>query len=219
MPAAERVLARAARLAERHARQLGDEILERRLTLGQSQDEVGRTSHMSRVRLRRIETGMATNLRLEELHRVCAVLGLSPSLRLFPSGAPVRDAAHATRLQRFLLLAQSPLSYRVEVPLPRTTEFAELRAWDAMIFGAGKRTAIELEMRLRDIQALRRRIDLKRRDDPTEAFLLLVADTRHNRRVLAEFSDLFRDLPRLRPSTVRTALRAGLHPPSGLLLV
>ena len=74
-------------------------------------------------------------------------------------------------------------------------------------------------MRLGDVQALLRRVDLKRRDDPTERFLLLVADTRHNRRVVAEFAALFADLPRLRPSNVRSALLAGEHPATGLLFV
>jgi hypothetical protein len=112
-----------------------------------------------------------------------------------------------------------PLTWRVEVPLPPAPERWERRAWDAVIFGSSERTAIELEMRLRDVQAMRRRHELKRRDDPTEHFLLLVADTRHNRRVLAEFEDLFADLARLRPSIVRTALNAGRHPSTGLLLV
>jgi hypothetical protein len=83
----------------------------------------------------------------------------------------------------------------------------------------GMRTAIELEMRLRDVQALRRRIDLKRRDDPTERFVLLVADTRSNRLVLTEFALLFEDLPRLHPSSIRASLERGEHPPTGLLLV
>ena len=74
-------------------------------------------------------------------------------------------------------------------------------------------------MRLRDVQELRRRLDLKRRDDPTEAFVLLIADTRTNRRVLAEFAELFADLPRLRPSRVAADLRAGRLPPTGLLLL
>jgi hypothetical protein len=74
-------------------------------------------------------------------------------------------------------------------------------------------------MRLHDAQALERRVSLKRRDDPTDEFVLLVADTRNNRRVLAEFGGVFADLPRLRPGVVRDALAAGRHPPSGLLLV
>ena len=103
--------------------------------------------------------------------------------------------------------------------LPTATDRWERRAWDAILFGHGKRTAIELEMRVRDVQAMRRRVDLKRRDDPTQSFLLLIADTRSNRQVLAEFADLFADLPRLRPSVVYGALASGQHPPTGLLLV
>jgi hypothetical protein len=120
---------------------------------------------------------------------------------------------------RFLKQTRTPLSYALEVPLPSLPDRSEQRAWDAVIHGAGKKTAVELEMRLRDGQALERRINLKRRDDPTEAFVLLVADTRTNRRILAEHTDLFGDLPRLRPSRVHAALAAGGHPPSGILLV
>src|SRR5881397_2300204 len=125
-----------------------------------------------------------------------------------------RDAAHAGRLESFLRQVAAPLRYRIEVPLPLAGDRAERRAWDATLLGHGERTAIELEMRLRDVQAMRRRIDLKRRDDPTEAFLLLIADTRNNRRVLAEFAGLIVDLPRLRPSTLRAALAGGRHPPT-----
>jgi hypothetical protein len=88
-----------------------------------------------------------------------------------------------------------------------------------MILGLGLRTAIELEMRLRDAQALERRLALKRQDDPTDRFVLVIADTRTNRRILREPRDLFADLPRLRPSGVLRALAAGRHPPTGLMLL
>lgn len=112
-----------------------------------------------------------------------------------------------------------PLTYRIEVSLPSAVDRPERRAWDAVIFAERLRCAIELEMRLRDVQALRRRLDLKRRDDPTQALLLLVADTRVNRRVVAEFEALLADLPRLRRVTVLAALEAGRLPPTGLLLI
>ena len=96
--------------------------------------------------------------------------GAQPGLRsprvvaisaLVPAGLPIRDAAHSLRLREFLALVRPPLTYRVEVPLPVMDDRPELRAWDAMLFGLGRRTAIELEMRLRDVQALLRRIDLR----------------------------------------------------------
>lgn len=167
----------------------------------------------------KVENGGVPRLTIVDVNRIAAVLGLTPSLRLYPAGPPVRDAGQASCLMRFLSLVAGPLSYRVEVPLPFTEDRRDLRAWDAMLFGGGARTAIELEMRLRDLQAVIRRFDLKRRDDPTQSFLLLFADTRHNRAVLAEFAGLLVDLPRLKPSAVKAALAAGRHPPTGFLLV
>ena len=55
--------------------------------------------------------------------------------------------------------------------------------------------------------------------DPSDHFLLLVADARTNRQVLREHPDLFADLPRLRQSRVIAALDAGRHPGTGLVLV
>jgi len=219
MPSASRALDRAARLADRQRRDAGEEFRERRLQIDQSQEQVAAASHMSRVHYGQIENGRAPKLTLDEINRIAAVLGLTPSLRLYPAGAPVRDAGQAARLMRFLAWVAPPLFYRLEVALPGVETRLERRAWDAVLFGGHGRTAIELEMRLRDIQAVLRRIDLKRRDDPAESFLLLVADTRTNRRVLAEFASLLVDLPRLRPLDVRGSLRAGKHPPTGLLLV
>ena len=184
-----------------------------------SQRVVAGTCGISRSRYTRIERGTVWTLNIVELARLASTLGLDSSVRLYPGGAPVRDGGHARRLQAVLSLAKRPLRFRIEVPLPASAGITERRAWDAVIFGHNERTAIELEMRLQDVQAMRRRHGLKRRDDPTERFLLLIADTRHNRRVIAEFADLFEDLPRLRPGVVRAALEAGRHPPSGLLLV
>ncbi len=174
---------------------------------------------MSRNHYVQLEGGRLPAIDLREVDCIALALGLDVSLRLYPGGPPIRDAGHAARLLGLLRQARPPLHYRVEAPLPAKEDRFERRAWDAMLFGDGQRTAIELEMRMRDVQAMRRRHALKRRDDPTEEFLLLIADTRHNRRVLAEFEELFEDLPRLRPSVVRETLEAGRHPPTGLLLV
>jgi hypothetical protein len=173
---------------------------------------------MSRNHFGQIENGACPRAAIAEINAIAAVLGLAPSIRIYPEGPPVRDAGQATRLLAFLSLAAPPLTWRIEVPLPARADRPERRAWDAVVFDGEERCAIELEMRLRDVQAVRRRTELKRRDDPTEAFLLLVAETAFNRRVLSEFKPLFADLPRLRPSRVLADLRSGRRPASGLLL-
>jgi len=88
-----------------------------------------------------------------------------------------------------------------------------------LISGGDQRTGVEMEMRLRDAQALERRIELKRRDDPVESLVVLVADTRGNRRVLSEHSGLFRGLARVSFGTISRLLHDGYHPPSSLVLL
>ena len=207
------------RRARTQAENVADELRERRLSLGLSQAVVAGASGMSRNHYASIEAGTDPDVTLSELNRIAAVLGLDLSVRVYPGGRGVRDAGQAERLIEFLRQCRSPLTWRIEVPLPALAERWERRAWDAVLHGHGERTAVELEMRLRDVQATRRRHELKRRDDPTEHFLLLIADTRHNRGVVAELGELFADLPRLRPSEVRRAMELGQHPGTGLLFL
>jgi transcriptional regulator with XRE-family HTH domain len=219
MTARIRPLGVADRRADKQRREIGAEFHERRLQLGLSQAALAEAAGSTRNRCALVEAGRLPTVGLMELNRVAGALGLELFVRAYPGGAAIRDVAHTGKLAAILADVRRPLTCRVEVPLPANSARWERRAWDAVVFGHGERTAIELEMRLRDVQELRRRHGLKRRDDPAEHFLLLVADTRHNRRTIAEFAELFEDLPRLRPSSVRAALGAGRHPPTGLLLV
>lgn len=167
----------------------------------------------------RAERAKIRHLAVADAARIATVLGLDLVVRTYPGGAPLRDSAHAERLGRLLSHVHAPLRYRVEVPLPQVPDRPERRAWDAMVYGGDRRTAVELEMRVRDAQAMIRRHALKRRDDPADGFLLVVAATRTNRRVLAEHAELFSDLPRLRTQRVLAALESGEHPPSGMILI
>jgi transcriptional regulator with XRE-family HTH domain len=198
---------------------LGSEFETARRGGGLSQEHVAAASRVSRPRYSKIENGRMSTLRVVEVARIASVLGLAPSFRVFPAGPPIRDAGQARRLAGVLSNASPPLKARTEVPLPALPDHQELRSWDAIIDGRGERTAIELEMRIHDAQAVERRVALKRRDDPTRHFLLLIADTRHNRRVLAELPGLFADLARLPRAVTIRALQAGRHPGTGLVYV
>ena len=219
MTSATRAFVRGTYRGERDLLEIGSEFRERRLSLGTSRDDIARASRLARSRYCRIEAGKIGTLTVLELNQIASVLGLDASVRLYPGGVPVRDRAHAGRLQALLRHAAAPLTFRTEVPLPSAEGRREQRAWDAVLVGGGERSAVELEMRLRDIQAAERRLELKRRDDPTEHFLLAIADTRSNRRILDEFGGAFRSLVRLRTRDVLTALAAGRHPPTGMVLV
>jgi transcriptional regulator with XRE-family HTH domain len=220
MGANERALSRGTRRAERHLSELGAEVREARLAAGVSQVELGRRAGMSGSKVSRVEAGRLETLSVYDAARLAAVIGLDLAIRAYPYGPRLRDEAHTRRLTELMRHVGAPLGYRTEVPFPqRADQPRELRAWDAIVTGTGLRTAVELEMRLRDAQALERRMAGKRRDDPVDRFVLAIADTPANRRLLAEHPDLFSDLPRLKTSRVLKALRSGEHPSTGLVLI
>src|SRR4051812_28660374 len=173
MPSVLRGVDRGTHIARRQLAEIGAEFRERRMSLSLSQAFVAAAARLSRSRYVGVEAGKVPTLTILEANRIAQVLGMEAAVRLYPGGAPLRDVAHAGRLAKLLSEVRLPLSYRLEVGLPRLSDRPERRAWDAMLFGHGSRTAVELEMRVRDSQAVERRLSLKRRDDPTDAFLLV----------------------------------------------
>ena len=81
------------------------------------------------------------------------------------------------------------------------------RSADAVIDAPKLAALIEAETRIDDVQALERRISLKQRDLRLPRVILVIADTRHNRDVIAR-------VPALRerfPVTTRACLSALAH--------
>ena len=126
----------------------------------------------------RLERGMATRVAVVDLARALAVVGLDLHLRAYLGGAPLRDAPHAELLERLRSRLGSGARWNTEVPLPGS---GDRRAWDALIIVSGVRVGVEAETRVRDTQALQRRLSLKRRDGGVDHVVLLLADSRHNR--------------------------------------
>jgi hypothetical protein len=88
----------------------------------------------------------------------------------------------------------------------------DLRAWDAVAIFPDGTAAIEAETRIRDVQAIDRRIALKRRDAGIGIVLLVVSDTEANRAaVRAARTSLRANFP-LDPREVLEVVRAGRIP-------
>lgn len=213
----ERRLDRGRRQARRGLTTIGEEFRETRLRAGLTQRQVAEAIAISHTEVSRIERGVATRVPYETLVTMGAVLGLDVPLRAFPSGDPIRDAAQLALLARLRVLLPAPLTWRTEVPLDVP---GDRRAWDAVIGGPDWRVPVDAESRLRDVQACTRRVALKRRDDGSDVVILLVADTRHNRRVLRLAApDLAGEFPMTGPA-VLAALRIGEAPSaSGIVLL
>jgi transcriptional regulator with XRE-family HTH domain len=219
MPPVERLCHRGARRGAKALVDIAEEFRHARLRLGLSQQAVAQAARIDRADYSRIEAGKLTRVALLTLFRVGAVLGLDLSLRAYPGGWALRDAGQAKREQRLIAAVGPPLRWQTEVPITREGSRYDLRGWDLVISGRGERTGFEFEVKLYDLQAQHRRWNLKRRDDPVEHFVVAVAETRANRRVLAEFTALLTDRPRHRTATVLGTLRRGDHPPTGIVLI
>jgi hypothetical protein len=138
-----------------------------------------------------------------------AAVGLELSARAYPSGGPLRDAAHAALLDRLRLGLHRSLGWATEVPLPLV---GDLRAWDALIRGRTSRCGVEAETHPTDLQALERRLALKQRDGAVDMVLLLLLDSRHNRSLLREHADVLQERFPVAGLRARELLAAGASP-------
>ena len=189
-----------------------------RIDAGMTQAAVGKRVGVHRMRVGRIELHIERDVPAELLVRIASVVGLDLSLRTYPGPDPALDAPQRRLLERLAGRLGPSWRYRTEIPLPIV---GDKRAWDALWTHRTTRLEVhvEAETRLGDVQALLRRLALKRRDGQAKRMLLLVADTRHDRAVVRAAPG---DLAAAFPANVREALgslRDGHDPGADVLLM
>jgi hypothetical protein len=162
-----------------------------------------------------MELGQTRAVSIERLAAVAAVVGLELAVRAYPTGRPIRDAAHAALILRFRGVCHSRFGWRTEVPMPIPRD---LRAWDVVLELGSVRVGIEAETRVRDIQALERRTALKLRDSAFERAILVLADTRSNRRVVRETASLIAASFPVSSAAAIRALQSGSVPEANALV-
>ena len=207
---------RAAWIARQTRVALGSEIREARLASGLSQGKAGAAVDMSDSQFGRIERAEIPGLTMEQAARAAAAVGLRLAARAYPDGDAVRDAGQLRLLDRFRARLPPGARWQVEVPLPIA---GDRRAWDAVVTVSAARIGVEAETRLRDLQAVTRRLELKRRDGGVDLVVLLIADTVSNRRVLAEHRPALRSALPLDGHTVLRAIGAGRSPGASGIVV
>ncbi|CAN5567795.1 hypothetical protein BH23CHL8_BH23CHL8_01360 [soil metagenome] len=195
---------------------IGRELREARRAAGISQELVAKASATSQSRISRTERGTGRGLTVESLSVHCAVLGLRLSVKAYPHGSPVRDAAHLLLLGRLRAVIGKRYSWRPEAPISGRHD---LRAWDVLLTGVTS-IGVDAETHLYDLQALQRRTELKWRDSGVERVVLLVMDTRHNRRVLREHAGSLAPTFPVGPSAALAHLAAGRdHGGNGIVIL
>ena len=184
--------------------------------LGLSYAAVGRDVGLSGPQVARVAHGQAPSLTIVQASELLASVGMDLSVRGYPAGRPLRDSVHTRLLERFHGRLHASLGWATEVPVD---ERGDLRAWDAMVSGSSWRMGVEAESRLRDWQALERRVALKVRDSAVDGVLLVLWDTRGNRAALRALGSAISGSLPVPSERALELLGAGVNPGGSSLIV
>jgi hypothetical protein len=185
------------------------------MAAGLSSRAVGVLTGISHVQVIRIERALAPHVDIETLGRLASVLGHELSIGVHPIGPPVRDKAHVALLERFAARLGPNVTWQTEVPIPLP---GDVRSADGLAATKDFDAVVEAETRLHDVQATQRRLRSKQRDLGTKRAILLVADTRHDRSVIAAIPDLKKQFP-VGTRSCLAALKAGNAPGADCLVI
>ena len=161
--------------------EIGDQLRTGRHVLGLTQAHVARSLGISQSEVSRRERGRSATLAGRELTRHAAAVGLRLSIKLWPVGGGVRDAAQARYIAAFVARVGRPWRVILEAPIPIA---GDLRAVDVVLKSSTRLIAVEVITRLADLQAQIRAARLKARDIGAGRLILVVASTHANRAAL-----------------------------------
>ena len=216
MSVRERPVDRGSRRGNRTLDELLREFRDARHARNLSQTVVGRAVGLSDSQISAIELGQHRQVPFVLLAQLLGAVGLDLSARAYPSGGGLRDEAQAKLLGRLRNRVGGAFTWRTEVPMPID---GDLRAWDGALIAASLRIGIDAETRLRDVQAVDRRVMLKLRDSGFDRAVVLVAATRSNRLALRDAGNaVFANYPIPARAALR-ALAAGDDPGGNCLIV
>lgn len=191
-------------------------LRDERVTAGVSQAELGREAGWSQSFTSLVERHRIPNVSLVDLCVAASVLGLEPSLSFHPIGPAIRDKGHEALIGRLLRMISPAWHVAREVPFPNP---GDPRWWDVLLRLPDYRLGVEAETRIRDMQALVRRMRERAREGGTDALLLVLSDSAHNRVLVDDLRDALGGEFRAHPRDLLGALRSGAPlPGSGVVL-
>lgn len=210
------------------------ELRDARISAGLAQSEIADAVGLAASNVSRFEAQELDDVGVRRLSEIASVLGLELSVGLHPVGDPVRDKGQLALAARFKAMLSERWRVTSETLLPGQ---GELRAWDKLLRLVGESplvrespvvgespliresrvvgetrpylVGVDLETRIRDIQALVRRTRLRERDGKVDAILLVVADSATNRRLVDELRGGLGDRYQTSPRDILRGLRSG----------
>jgi len=158
------------------------ELRNARLARGLSQAAVARSLGVDRSQISRVENNRVRHLSLAAIWQHAAIVGLRPSVKLYPVGSPLRDVAQVRYIAKFVERVKRNWTVRLDVPMPIPVD---LRAVDVLLTGSCT-IAVEVVTRLHDLQAMLRSAQLKQRDIGATRLIIVVVGSESNRRLLED---------------------------------
>ena len=195
---------------------IGAEVRIARQNRGLTLNEVCAAVGVSASTGSRLERDVLEHLDVMLLARTCAVVGLDLSVKAYPGGEPIRDAAHLALLRDFQASLHPSVGWATEVPLPGV---GDQRAWDGLVRGRDWRYGVEAETAPSDGQATLRRLALKERDGHVDGVLLVVRDTRQSRAFMREIEGVAGSAFPVSDPRALELLGVGADPGGGAIIV
>jgi transcriptional regulator with XRE-family HTH domain len=204
----------------RRARWLISEALaslrKQRLLLGVSQQSVAKELGCAQSQVWRTESGDVA-VTVQRLAEMASVLGMELGLGVHLLGDPIRDKGQQALIQRFKAVLAPAWQVSHEALLSIS---GDGRAWDLLLRLARHSVGVECETRIRDIQAIARKIHGRERDDDADRILVVLSDSTTNRRLADQLREALGARYATSPRVILAALRAGQPlPGSGVVLV
>ncbi len=203
-------------VAREQTARAGRELRIARTGRGLSLKAVGAATALSESVVSRIERGLSPRVSVHDLGRLHAAVGLELSVRSYPGGQPIRDAAHVRLLADFRRGLHPSIAWSTEVPLLIP---GDARAWDGFVQSGRWRYGVEAETAPNDSQALIRRIQQKERDSQVDGVFLVLRPTRQTRQFLSLAMPVLRDAFPLDGELALESLRQGIDPGGSALIV
>jgi transcriptional regulator with XRE-family HTH domain len=211
-------LQRGRRKGDELSRVLIGQLRTARQLAGVSQRTLAQEVGWSQSELSRLEHFEFQSVPLLRLCEIGSVLGLDLAGGFSPAGDSVRDRGHQKVRGRFgSLVASPPYGMIHEAPFPG---LEDLRSWDILLKLDDFLVGVEIETRVRDVQACVRRIRGRERSGGVDEIVIVLADTAHNRRIAGELREALGARFATDPIEIVAALRSGLRiPGSGVILI
>jgi transcriptional regulator with XRE-family HTH domain len=195
------------------------QLRDARVTLGISQAALAEQIGITQASVSLLEAGKLGEVSLVRLAEIASILGLEPSLTLHPVGPPIRDKGHEALIARFRRQIGTGWKVTRETAFPAE---GDPRWWDLLLRLPRERylVGVEAETRIRDLQALVRRMKERARDGGADHVVILLSDTATNRRLIREFRDALGPEFNSSPAAILAALRDPAPlPGSGVILL